>query len=325
MIVPQYWAEARLQHRDQRRQATVRRFGWSDDSQADAQANAEARAQEALARLVAGETLPRRERKVAYDGAPGVPIREEIVSRHGDTIITRNSYGARCLNTPNVLFADIDFEDKPPRRLTLSITALLVLAAAALGWILHSPGYGIGFAVLALVLGYGLGRVVNNLRLPATGGLERIARRRIAGFLEEHPDWHLRLYRTPSGLRALAMHRTFDPEEPAVAACFAALGVDPHYARLCLTQHCFRARVSPKPWRISIPEGIRLRPEVWPVSPERLPERNRWIEAYEEAAGNYASCRFIEGVGSKAVAPEAQAVQRLHDELCQATGASPLA
>jgi len=36
-----------------------------------------------------------------------VPIREEIVSRHGDTIITRNSYGARCLNTPNALFADI--------------------------------------------------------------------------------------------------------------------------------------------------------------------------------------------------------------------------
>jgi hypothetical protein len=157
------------------------------------------------------------------------------------------------------------------------------------------------------------------------GGLERRARRRITRFLDEHPDWHLRLYRTPSGLRALAMHRTFDPEEPAVAECFATLGVDLNYARLCLKQHCFRARVSPKPWRISIPEGMRLRPDVWPVKPERLPERNRWIEAYEAAAGAYASCRFIEGVGSKAVAPEARAVQTLHDELCQATAASSLA
>jgi hypothetical protein len=94
MIVPQYCAEGRLQHRDQRRQVTVRRFGWSDVSQADAQANADARVQAALARVVAGETIPKREPKVAYHGAAGVPIREEIVGRHGDTIITRNSYGA---------------------------------------------------------------------------------------------------------------------------------------------------------------------------------------------------------------------------------------
>jgi hypothetical protein len=38
-----------------------------------------------------------------YNGAAGVPIREEIVGRHGETVITRNSYGARCLNMPNVL------------------------------------------------------------------------------------------------------------------------------------------------------------------------------------------------------------------------------
>ena len=33
----------------------------------------------------------------------------EIVSRHGETVITRNSYGALCLNTPNALFADVDY------------------------------------------------------------------------------------------------------------------------------------------------------------------------------------------------------------------------
>ena len=36
MIVPQFWAEARLQHRAHRKQVTVRRFGWSDLSQEDA-------------------------------------------------------------------------------------------------------------------------------------------------------------------------------------------------------------------------------------------------------------------------------------------------
>jgi hypothetical protein len=325
MIVPQYWAEGRLQHRDQRRQMTVRRFGWSDVSQADAQANADARVLAALARVVAGEKIPKREPKVPYHGAAGVPIREEIVGRHGDTIITRNSYGARCLNTPNVLFADIDFRDKPGIRLTLAIFALLMLAAIAIGWSMHSKWYGIGAAVLALIFGYGVSTRLNDVVLWAKGGVEGSVRARIARFNAGHPEWHLRLYRTPAGMRVLAMHRTFDPEEPAVADCFHALGVDPIYARMCLNQHCFRARVSPKPWRIGIPGHMRPRPGVWPVNPERLPERNRWIEAYEQVARNHASCRFIETVGSEVVAPEAQAVQVLHDELCKAMGESPIA
>src|SRR5688500_8191871 len=102
MIVPQYWAEGRVQHRAKGRQVTMRRFGWADTSQADAQAHADTRAQEALDRFLSGESLERREPKIPYNGADGVPIREEIVSRHGEAIITRNSYGARCLNTPNV-------------------------------------------------------------------------------------------------------------------------------------------------------------------------------------------------------------------------------
>ncbi|HNB89667.1 MAG TPA: hypothetical protein PLP91_04700, partial [Plasticicumulans sp.] len=107
MIVPAYWAEARRQQRKEGRQITVRRYGWSDASQADAQQHAETRAGEALQRLLAGERLDRREPKQPYNGADGLPIREEIVERHGTAVVTRNSYGARCLNVPDVLFADI--------------------------------------------------------------------------------------------------------------------------------------------------------------------------------------------------------------------------
>ena len=112
MIVPAYWAEGRLQLRVEGRQMTVRRFGWSDESQAAAQAHADERTREAFGRIAAGEALERRERKVGYNGARGLPIREEIVERHGDAVVTRNSYGARCLNTPDVLFVDVDFD--PP-------------------------------------------------------------------------------------------------------------------------------------------------------------------------------------------------------------------
>src|ERR1700743_1406360 len=97
MIVPDYWAEARRQHRTVNGQITVRRFAWSLTDEADAQVMAGQRADEALQRLLSGEKLDRRERKVAYNGAVGVPIREEVLSRHGEEVITRNAYGARCL------------------------------------------------------------------------------------------------------------------------------------------------------------------------------------------------------------------------------------
>ena len=82
MIVPAHWAEARTHHHAGNRQITIRRFGWSDVSEEDAQAMAEARARDALQQVVAGQPLIRREPKVPYNGAVGVPIREEIVGRY---------------------------------------------------------------------------------------------------------------------------------------------------------------------------------------------------------------------------------------------------
>ncbi|MDR3299937.1 MAG: hypothetical protein LBU43_08040, partial [Candidatus Accumulibacter sp.] len=129
MIIPLFWAESRLQHREhglqKQRQITLRRFGWSDESQDAAQAHADERVKEAMARVLCGEDLLRREPKVAYNGAEGVPIREEIVDRQGEAIITRNGYGARCLNTPNALFVDVDY----PTSLPGIFTSVMFLAA----------------------------------------------------------------------------------------------------------------------------------------------------------------------------------------------------
>src|SRR4029079_4182709 len=137
--------------------------------------------------------------------------------------------------------------------------------------------------------------------------------------------WHLRLYRTPAGLRVLAMHDVFDPTSAEVSECFGALGVDPIFARMCLRQQCFRARGSPEPWRVGISQHLRPRPGVWPVDPARLPERRAWIKNYEQAAKNYAACHFIAALGSGVVHPDVSDVQQMHDELCQANRALPIA
>ncbi len=325
MIVPQYWAEARAQYRRNGRQITVRRFGWSDASQAEAQANAERRAQEALDGLRDGENLPRREPKVPYNGAEGVPIREEIVDRHDEVLITRNSYGARCLNTADVLFADIDFARQPSLRFAIGVFAALAALGLLVGWLAQSVLLLAGLLLVALFASGLLAGRVHRLYLNLNGGAEAMARKRILHFLAANPGWNLRVYRTPAGLRAMATHQTFAADDPAVAYCFAALGVDPLYARMCQRQKCFRARLSAKPWRMGIARHLRPRPGVWPVAPERLHARRDWVERYESVAQGFAACRFVASLGSGVVAPAVVRVQWLHDELSGAESGRPLA
>lgn len=325
MIVPQYWAEARIQERRGNRQLTVRRFGWSEHSQDEAQANAEARVRTAFERIVSGEKLPRHEPKVAYNGADGVPIREEVLARHGDVVITRNAYGASCLNTPDVLFADIDLPATSAASRKLLVHFVLPGMAAMAGWLTHS---WLVFALLAVAATVFAGTVAKRLDRNRGQRMETAgcaARQRVADFVAAHPDWHVRLYQTPAGLRALVMHRTFDADEPAAQEFFRALHSDPVYVRMCRNQKCFRARVSPKPWRVGMIRHIRPRPGVWPVRTEHLALRREWIAEYENRARSHASCRLIATLGSPTVDPKAFAVQTLHDELSQAASSLPLA
>jgi hypothetical protein len=197
MIVPEFWAEASRHHRAPRRSVTIRRFGWSDATPDDAQAMAEIRADEALARHLAGEAVRLRDHKRAYNGAEGLPIREEVLERDGDAVITRNLYGARCLNVPDVLFADVDFAATSSLAMTWVATLLALATAAVAGYF-----YGWKTAVFAAALVWGCARamrwVVDAARGPQREGAEPRARARIDGFVAAHPDWHLRLYRTPA-------------------------------------------------------------------------------------------------------------------------------
>jgi len=325
MIVPRYWAEGRVQHRAKGKQVTIRRFGWSQTSEAEAQANADARAGEALQRVLSGERLIRREPKVAYNGAEGVPIREEIVAEHGETVITRNSYGALCLNTPDVLFADVDFAPRSTGQTGCLIMLLLLVPSAWKAWDSGSFKLFIGLIFASMAVGQLLAWGGQRVFLLINGGSKNLAVRRVRSFVASNRDWRLRVYRTPAGLRVLAMHRPFKPDEPAAKEFFQALGTDPLYVSMCQRQHCFRARVSPKPWRIGTEAHIKPRPGIWPVSPEKLPARRAWVNAYHEKAEAYSSCQFDSEMGDGPVHPGVQAVQKLHDQLSRAESGLPAA
>ena len=262
MLVPRYWAEGRAQHRQNSQQVTVRRFGWSQTSQDEAQANAEQRAQAALQRMIAGEKLPKRETKVPYNGADGMPIREEIVSEHGDVVVTRNVYGARCLNTLNVLFVDVDIQEGFPSLARLTFWLLWIVAIVFLFKINFYSALLIVACILLLFIKKESSLMFRPwvCQLLESWGITTMSlfKNRVRRFLSRHSDWHMRLYQTPAGMRVLVTHRTFDPNETAVQECFKALKADPVYARMCRKQQCFRARVSPKPWRMGIQTALKM-------------------------------------------------------------------
>lgn len=326
MIVPEHWAEAREQARHDGRIVTVRRYGWSDDSVEAAQAHAQSRAREALDAILRGEKLPRRELRTNY-GIEGVPIREQVVARLGEVVVTRNSYGALCLNTPDVLFVDVDLDVRPsglvlPLR-TLAAVAVIAFIAGVLAW--H---WAVAMA-LAMVAVFALNLWQTRRRqalFDRDGGAEGRSMARIEAFSKAHPDWHLRLYRTPAGVRLLAMHRGFDPREDEVARMFAALHADRLYSVMCKVQHCFRARLTAKPWRIGIRERIRPPVAAWSAEQALLPERLAWIADYEQRAKGHAACRYLRSLGDTArIDPKAEQVRALHDELSGATSGLPLA
>jgi hypothetical protein len=254
-----------------------------------------------------------------------VPIREEIVGQHGNVVITRNSYGALCLNTPDVLFADVDFSKQAPTQLGCALSLLLLSAIVWLDWKGKFEWHLIGFALLALMLGFILAEFLHAVFLRLAGGAEKRALQKIKKFAASHPDWRLRVYRTPAGFRVLVVHRTFAATDPEVAAFFQALGTDPLYVQMCTRQQCFRARLSPKPWRIGVSSHLKPRPGIWPVREEALPARRAWIQAYEAKAAGYASCRFELDLGAGDVHETPRLVQRIHDELCRVESGLPIA
>lgn len=328
MQIPEHWAEARLVGTVNGRKRVVRRFGWSIVSAAEAERMAQERAAAALAELQAGRQVAQREQKLPY-GDEGLPIREQVLARHGDVVITRNSYGAHCLNAPDVLFADIDFTARMPRWLEpmtrlrpfLVIHFLFGGVVPLAAYLQHSFGAaGVSYAV---IVGYWLLMIVAT-KGPFNPRNQALTLAHVRAVLTNLPNARSALYATPAGLRAIVLHACSDPRSDWTQALFRDLGGDPNYVRLCLLQGCFRARLSAKPWRIGV-RKIKPRPGIWPVHPDRRDRRERWIAEYEAAAAGYAACRFLEDLGDGPVHPRCAEVQRLHDELSGARSGKPIA
>lgn len=288
MRIPRFWAAAEGSGTSpDGRRLFHRLWGWSMSSTAEAVAVAQDRVRSALARARLG--------RGPGGYYPRTPLREPILDElliDGEQylVVTRNRYGAEVLNTDRVLIADVDLPELEPT------------GGGPLRRLFHrSADVADPFAEPPLVVA----------RL---GMIESWAR--------AHPDLGVIVYRTASGLRVFVTGM----DDPASSAhgqqILAELAADPVYRELCRAHGTFRARLTPKPWRLPRMTSPRDR---WPVADARAERRvERWLADYEAAARPYAVCRRLASDGQQPSTMEA-AIIRLHDDRTRVTSPLPLA
>lgn len=287
MKIPRYWAKANYQGTGPDGQALAfDLWGWSSESQAEAEMMAGQRAESAFRRACqAVESKSHR----WYDYLD-VPLREEIVDTltvEGQEValVTRNRYGALVLNTASVCFVDIDFPDRPSSSGLLG--GLVSLFSA-------------------------------NRRQQLQAEAQETTLQNVRNWLLQHPEHPGSLYRTAAGLRLLLTGKRFRPEAQETGALLQELGSDPLYRRLTEKQQCFRARLTPKPWRIGCPTPPHPQ---WPA-PQGDEARRQWVRHYEDASQRFRACELLETFGDAPRDPEIRAVLEWHDR--QACDSRPL-
>jgi len=227
---------------------------------------------------------------------PRTPLREPILDElllDGEqaVAVTRNRYGAEVLNTDRLLIADVDLPETYER-----------------------PSGGL----LRRLFGRRTGDPGQSGEPPSVR--ERLAA--IGSWAGDNPTLGVTVYRTASGLRVFVS----GVEEPTSSArggqILAELGADPIYRELCRAHGTFRARLTPKPWRLP---GIAAPRQRWPY-PDATAERRfqRWLAGYEAAARGYAVCRLL-AVHGPAPSTVDERILRLHDERTGVHTTLPLA
>jgi hypothetical protein len=146
--------------------------------------------------------------------------------------------------------------------------------------------------------------------LPRPNRAEQIAER--IAFVEKcmpHPllrGRSVRLYETHKGLRGLISGSDHSPTADNTKAIMTLLRADWLYAILCRKQDCFRARLTPKPYRMK----ARTMRFTYPRNTDENAEVAAWVSEYDGRSRQFATCCYLKTIG-----PEfSDMVIRLHDE-----------
>lgn len=264
-------------------------IGWSHSSEEEARRSATERA------IRVADKIARSDFELdSYPYGARDAIREMCVERFEDgqgrttAALTRNNYGAEVLNAESLMMADLDLPE-PARPASPSLIARLFGRKPAQA---APPDEHPESAAMGLV--------------------ESLARSR--------PGMGARVYRTRAGLRVLF------PDTPRSVAeaipMLRAINTDTLYVKLCESQQCFRARLTPKPWRCGVPSPHISFPFM---SPAHEATFRKWLDRYQQRSQAFATTRLVKTLGNPAIHPSLRGLVELHDTVSRSDADLPLA
>jgi hypothetical protein len=104
-----------------------------------------------------------------------------------------------------------------------------------------------------------------------------------------------------------ALNEVLAPESTESRHLLEQFGADALYQKLCRTQECYRARLTPKFWRL----GADGPPNRFPWEmPEHEQTYREWLVSYEKLCEASATCRFIEQTGTQPTLVRIRATHR---------------
>ncbi len=125
-----------------------------------------------------------------------------------------------------------------------------------------------------------------------------------------------RIYETAKGIRVIGK-KYVSPQEKKFRSLMRFFYVDWIYIEMCRKQNCYRARLTPKPYRM---KGNTIR-VTSPLTCETA-EYKEWSSEYQQRSQNFSVVRLIETIGSNF---STDPVVRLHDTTCNMAAKKKLA
>ncbi len=317
-------------------------WGWSSVSEADAQ-------------RVAGERLAQALERIAREGRlpgghgyyprmpPREPVLEEVDAASGALlgVVTRNRMGCEVLCTDLLFIADVDVPELEEAAKRASAGPDLSGIVSSIGSAIESalnprPGRGAAGFLRRLLSGDPAptpmtpeerAETATSDAVPAvprpgdTSVAESLACEPVWEFARRHPDLGVRVYRTAAGLRVLVTGAGAPPSSDRARELLTELSSDPLYVELCATHDSYRARLTPKPFRV----GARALAVSWPFADDAaLKAYEDWLSEYDGRASGHAVCRLVSASGP-VPGPDEQRLVALHDARCRVGERLPLA
>jgi hypothetical protein len=117
----------------------------------------------------------------------------------------------------------------------------------------------------------------------------------------------------------LAISAPFTANSVETKQLLTELGCDPVYIKLCENQVCFRARLSPKPWRI----GCAQPPTRFPFeSADAERQYREWVIQYETQSRSFGVCAVIGDFGLTETRADIEPILQLHEHYTCLNGES---